>query len=195
VKPVTILGRLAAVLTVVAVIGAAVAGCGSNTPVTYSPAAYGANGTCYYLNSPAEVTALQNAGLCPRSWVAGPMPLAWEEMYYPYYSSPAYYDTYVPVSVRHVYVTRVTTFGSTHSSAIKTQSARATYKSSTGKTVTGQTVTVSKAKFGSGTVSKSLGGGSGRVGSGTSGKTGSGSVSRSGTSGRAGGLGGGHGGR
>ncbi len=174
------------------VTAAAVTGCSAATgPVTYAPVAYGISGHCYYVNDPAEAVALEAAGLCPRSWAATPMPVAWEEEYYSYYDSPAYYDTYVPARVRTVYVQRAATFGSRNHAAIVTRSKTATYRSSAGGTVKGTQVT-SKTKFGSGksfgASGQKYGGGSMRSGSsagskaGTS-KTGSaGSVSRSSSS-------------
>lgn len=155
--------RLALLLVGALTAIAALAGCSSGTPVSYAPAAYGQNGDCYYVDSPAEATALLAAGLCPAGWVAYPAPLVWRESYYPYYSSPAYYGRYVPVSYRTVYVTHETTFHTTYSSAITTASSKATYKTSTGKTVTG---TTAKMKFSTGSGSNStMGGGSLRGGS------------------------------
>lgn len=142
----TILAALAIVL--------AAAGCGSlgsSQPVTYAPAAYGASGQCYYVTSPAEVVALERAGLCPPDWGAAPMPASWLEEYYAFYDSPAYYDTYVPVKIRTVYVARERSFGRSHSTAIRTLASKARYRSSTGRTVTGTTVRAAKARFGSGT--------------------------------------------
>jgi len=171
--------RLAALTTATAMAAAILAtgGCGTAQPLTYAPAAYGQNGQCYYLNSPAEVTALENAGLCPRSWVPAPMPLSWEEEYYDYYDSPVYYDTYVPVRYRTVYVTRVTTFGRTYRSQISTLSKSATYRTSSGGTVKGTGIT-GKTRFGSGCSFSCAGS---KYGSGSL-RSGSGSGSRTGTS-------------
>jgi len=175
---------LAAALAVAAVLPLAACG-GYNEAagaVTYAPAAYGVSGHCYYVNSPAEVTALEAAGLCPRSWAPALMPTAWEDEYYSYYDSPAYYDTYVPARVRTVYVRTETTFGKSNRTAITTRSKTATYRTSTGKTVKGTSVTA-KAKFGSGTSfgtsGQKYGGGSLRSGSGSSGTV----TSKSGSSG------------
>lgn len=149
--------------------------CGSGQPATYAPAAYGVPGHCYFVNSQAEAIALQNAGLCPRSWVPTVMPLSWEEEYYPFYSSPAYYNTYVPVRARHAYVRTETTFYRAHTSSIRTASARATYRSSTGGTVRGTTIIKSKTSFGSGT---SFGSSGSKYGSGSlRSRTGTGSSS------------------
>ncbi len=178
----TAAGTAAAVIATAAL----AAGCASAPPVplTYAPAAYGVSGHCYYVDDPAEVVALQAAGLCPRTWVPTLMPVAWEETYYSYYDSPAYYDTYVPARSRTVYVQRATTFGSRNRVAITTRSKTATYRSSSGGTVKGTQLT-GKVKFGSGksfgTSGQKYGGGSLRSGS-TSKSGSSGSVSKSGTS-------------
>lgn len=132
--------------------------CGGGQPVSYAPVAYGQNGLCYYVNSPAEVVALQAQGLCPHSWTPFLMPLLWHQQYYPYYSSPAYYNYYVPVATRTVYVQQQTVFKTQYASQIKTASASAKYKGSNGKVVTGNKV--SPAKFGGG--SRSGGGGGSR---------------------------------
>lgn len=164
---------------VAAVLVVALAACGSGSgDVTYAPAAYGQDGHCYYVDSPDEATALLAAGLCPAGWVAYPAPLAWQEAYYSYYSSPSYYNRFVLVSHRTVYVTHETTFHTTYFSQISTASAKATYKGSNGKTVTG---TTAKMKFSTGSGSTgNVGGGSLRAGTsggssgGSSGGTGSG---------------------
>jgi hypothetical protein len=169
--------------------GAAATGCSSETgPLTYAPAAYGVSGHCYYVNSPAEAVALQAAGLCPQSWAPTLMPVTWEDEYYSYYDSPAYYDTYVPVKVRTVYVQRETTFGKSNRTAITARSKSATYKSSSGTIVKGTSVTA-KTRFGSGksfgASGQKYGGGSLRSGGSksSSSKSGStGSVSRSSSS-------------
>lgn len=110
--------------------------CGGGHPTTYTPAAYGQNGYCYYINSPAEALALQSSGLCPHSWAPLLAPLAWQQMYYPYYSSPAYYNHYVPVGVRTVYISHERSFGSTYRSQIATASKSASYRGSNGKVTT-----------------------------------------------------------
>ncbi len=181
----TTVSAAAAALTTAAVMTA----CGSSAgpDLTYAPAAYGVPGHCYYVDDPAEAIALQNAGLCPRSWAPTLMPVAWEEEYYDYYSSPAYYGTYVPVRIRTVYVQRETTFGHTYHTSIVARSKTATYRSSAGTVVKGSTLT-GKTRFGSGksvgASGQKYGGGSLRSGSSTS-RSGSGgySSSRSGYSG------------
>lgn len=121
-------------------------GCGGGTPVTYAPVAYGEYGHCYYVDDPYEVTVLQNQGLCNRSWVPFLMPLLWHQMYYPYYSSPGYYNTFVVVSHRTTYVTTQKTFGNTYKSDISRVSKTAKYKGSNGKIVTGNKVKTSDMK-------------------------------------------------
>jgi len=185
-------------ITFLAAAGAAAAavivtGCGSSQPVTYAPAAYGVPGHCYYVSSPAEAVALEQAGLCPSSWAATPMPATWLEAYYPFYDSPSYYDVYVPARARTVYITRESTFGRSHQSAIRTLASKARYRSSTGGTVTGTQVRTQKARFGPGTsfgsTGNRYGGGSARTGtSSRTSRTGTSSGSRSS---RSGGFGGG----
>lgn len=136
---------------------------GTTAVVTYAPAAYGVPGHCYYIDYPAEATALIAAGLCPSSWVATQAPLSWEEEYDDYYSSPAYYTRYVPAAYRTVYVRTETTFRTTYRVQIASASKSATYKGSNGTTVTGSAPTL-KFTSGSGQVTTN-GGGSLRVGS------------------------------
>jgi hypothetical protein len=189
-----IITRPLALAVMIAATAATLTACGgSGQPVTYAPAAYGANGQCYYVDSPAEAIALERAGLCPPSWHPAPMPVSWLEEYYPYYDSPAYYDTYVPARVRTVYVTRQRSFGASHRSAITTLTRKATYRGSNGSTVRG-TKLGGKTRFGSGTsfgsTGRKYGGGSARTGtSNRTSRTGTSSGSRS--SSRSGSFGGG----
>jgi hypothetical protein len=169
--------KSASAIAAAALTAVSVAGCSSApAPLTYAPAAYGVPGHCYYADSPAEAVALQAAGLCPRSWAATLMPAPWQEEYYSYYDSPAYYDTYVPARVRTVYVQREATFGKSNQAAIKTRSKTATYRTSSGKTVKGTQLT-GKVKYGSGTSfgssGQKYGGGSLRSGTSKSGTSGS----------------------
>lgn len=164
------LGRSAAAL---AVAGAALAAsaCGSTgsaAAVSYAPAAYGVsvghNFDCYYIESPAEVADLISAGLCPHGSVATPMPVTWEETYWSYYSSPAYYNVYMPANYRRTYTSvYVIHFKTTYSKQITADASHGTYKSSTGKTVTGNSA--AKLTFGSGTSKTTTvrGGGAGRA--------------------------------
>lgn len=142
-------GVLAAAAITAALVTAGCGSTGNGQDVTYAPAAYGANGQCYYINSPAEAVALEQAGLCPAGWVPTLMPLSWEQEYYAYYDSPAYYNRYVPVRYRTVYIHTESAFGRTYHTAILTQSRTAVYKSSTGSTVHGYKA--GTVKFGSGT--------------------------------------------
>ena len=137
-----LLPLLAAALTL-----GGVAACGHDD-VTYTPAAYGENGHCYYVEDPHEVDTLWSDGRCDRSWTPTLMPIFWHEMYYPYYSSPAYYNRYVPVATRTVYVQHSTTFYTANKSAILTAEKQATYRGSDGKTVKGNKV--APTRFGGG---------------------------------------------
>lgn len=130
--------------------------CG-NSDAVYRPAAYGENGHCYYVDSPDEVYGLQRDGYCPNTWVPMLMPTYWHLMYAPYYSSPAYYGTFVPASRRTTYITVQKTYVNTHQSQIKSAVKSAKYKDAkTGKTVPGS-------KFGTRTFT----GGTGRGGFGS----------------------------
>jgi hypothetical protein len=158
-------------------LGAAVAGvlllatlgaCSSHTSgdVTYRPAAYGEsiNGVfrCYYVDDASEVAALIAAGLCPAGSVAYAMPLSWQETYWGYYSSPAYYNTYIPSSRRsHFSSVTVVTFSSKYKSQISSLSSRGEYEGSDGTKVSG----ASKLKYtGTGTGTGSVHGGGGARG-------------------------------
>lgn len=108
----------------------------------YAPAAYyqTVDGVyeCYYVSQMSEAYALENAGLCPTYAIPAPMPISWEEMYWDYYSSPAYYNTYIPASYRRTYVNVTCVhFHQTYSSQITKLSKTAVYKSSSGGTVRG----------------------------------------------------------
>lgn len=130
-------------LVVALLVAAGLTACGGGGQLAYAPVAYGQNNQCYYLDDPAEAISLQQAGFCGPTgnyWVPTLMPLFWHTMYYPYYSSPAYYGTYVVASHRTVYVSTQKTFETQHSSEIKTASAKAKYKGSDGKTYTGNKV-------------------------------------------------------
>lgn len=145
--------RAAAIVTVLAAAIATltITGCGPDSqPVTYAPAAYGVSGHCYYIDDPAEAIALENAGLCPHTWHPALMPMWWHEEYFNYYDSPAYYNRYVPVRVRTVYVTHERTFGTRYRTVIASRSKLATYRSSSGTLVKGTKMT-GKTRFGSGT--------------------------------------------
>lgn len=141
------------------------AGCGGQPDaVSYVPAAYGELGSCYYVDSPAEVVALQAAGLCPSTWAAVLMPLYWHARYADFYDSDRYYGTYVPRSSRSVYVTHIRVFERSHRSDIDRQRSTATYKGSDGKSYTG---TQARAGRNGGGARSSGGGGGARSSSGT----------------------------
>lgn len=186
--------RIAVLIAALFAAAAALAGCSHPAPVAYAPAAYGevlhGAGYCYWDDDVYEAQQLFAQGLCPAGWVPAQMPLYWHERYYSYYSSPAYYNTYVIASHRTVYVTHETTFRTTYSSQITAQAKTATWKGSNGKTVSGAKVDTAKMKFstGSGSTGK-VGGGSLRSGS-SGGSTGgssggSGGSVKAGTSGGA----------
>lgn len=131
-----------------------------NESVSYAPSAYGEHNHCYYAYDPAEVIALQQAGLCPRTWVAYPMPVYWHAMYYPYYSSPVYYDRYIPAQRRTYYRTTVITkFEREYRTEITRYESKGKWKGSDGKEANGKTVTSEvkskKATFSSGSTQQS----------------------------------------
>lgn len=153
---------------------ASLTACGSgwsddSADATYTPAAYWQSvdnvRSCFYFGTDltdglAQVALLQAAGLCPDGSMPVAAPLYWAEEYYPYYSSPAYYNAYVPSSYRSTY-THVTVvhFSTTYKTQIKAASAKAVYRSSAGGTVKG--AQVSTARFGGGSrTGTSYGGGS-----------------------------------
>jgi hypothetical protein len=137
--------------------GAALTACGNNQgyveDVAYTPPAYGVNGQCYYVNDPLEVVAMQNAGLCPRTWHPVIMPLWWHSMYAPYYDSYGYYGRF-PSSYQRSYVTVVHKWESQHKSDMNRFGGQAKWKGSNGKTFSGSVVQKElksgKASFGGG---------------------------------------------
>ncbi|MBS2550007.1 hypothetical protein KGQ19_24385 [Catenulispora sp. NL8] len=183
---------------------ATLSGCAKHTPVSYAPAAYGMQvGSvyeCYYVDNPAEVQTLIARGLCPVGSVPTRMPQSWLNQYFAYYDSPAYYNTYVPVSYRGNYIGTYHSYYLVHTNDIRAAAAAATWKGSNGKTVSGTQVDTAKMKFSTGSGSNSsMGGGSLRGGSsggsvsGGSGSSG-GSVSGGSVSGGSGSSGGSSGG-
>lgn len=167
--------RIALGLFAAALIGSTAA-CGSgygDDDATYTPAAYyqtvGNVYECYYTTTAQEAYNLMAAGLCPAGSIPTPMPLSFEETYWSYWSSPAYYNTYLPVSYRSTYThVTIVRFSTTYRTQIKSASAKAVYKSSAGGTVSGSKVNT--AQFGGGgRTTKSYGGGS-RSGGSPSGK-------------------------
>lgn len=110
--------------------------------ISYAPSAYGEHNRCYYAYDPMEVRYLQDAGLCPRTWAAYPMPVYWHATYYMYYDSPSYYDHYIPVSRRTYYRTTVIRkFETEHRTEIKRYESRGKWQGSDGKGYDGKTVT------------------------------------------------------
>jgi hypothetical protein len=190
--------RFVAALVTALIVGSGLTACGGSddSDVTYSPAAYGevvgGQGLCYFDQDPYEAQQLLATGMCPAGWIPYQMPTYWHQQYYGYYSSPAYYNRYVLVSRRTVYVTHETTFHTTYSTQITAASKAASYRGSNGKTVSGSKV--GTAKFGGGSArQQTYGGGSGRAN--TTGGTGSKSGSYGGGSGRSSTSGGGSAGR
>lgn len=142
----------------VVVMAAILTACGPSTPTYYRPAAYGENGRCYYVQSPAEAMSLRAAGLCQASWVPYPMPLYWHLRYAGYYDSPAYSGVYVAPASRAAYTKAAQSFEKTNSAKIQTEQKRATWLATTGKktaTVSGSKVDYGKAGFSSGNVRSS----------------------------------------
>lgn len=101
------------------------------------PSSYGENGRCYYVDSPAEVNGLWERNYCPRTWVPYPMPIYWHDRYAPYYAGPGYYNTFVPVAQRPVYISQQATYVNSRQGEIKSAVAQASYQGANGKTVPG----------------------------------------------------------
>lgn len=133
--------------------------CGHND-MSYRPAAFGQSGQCYYVDNPAEAIALQQAELCPSSWIPTVMPLFWHQQYAYYYDYPGYYNRFVPVSSRTIYVTHAHTFENTYRSQIKTASKTAQFRGSDGKTYTGNKIKVGPKTFTGGSNKGGFSGGS-----------------------------------
>jgi hypothetical protein len=153
----------ALLLALAVVLGATTLSSCSSPPATMAPAAYGqvvnGVGQCYYIDDPYEAQQLLATGQCPAGWVPTRAPLTWQEAYFAYYDSAAYYNRYVLPAHRTVYVSVETTFRTTYATQITTASKTATYKISSGKTVVGPATAKLKFSSGSGSVG-SLGGGS-----------------------------------
>lgn len=133
------LGRIAAALALsmaTSVGVAATAACtGTNTtavPVNGTPTAFGVQDgpifDCYYADDPQEVTNLINAGYCPFGSAAVAMPLTWRETWWAYYSSPRYYNTYIPPAYRvHYSTVYVVSFQRTYKTQITAAERNARY--------------------------------------------------------------------
>lgn len=121
--------------------------------VAYTPNAYGENGFCYYIDDPQEAYSLISSGRCQPGWHPMAMPLAWHETYFDYYASPAYYNTYVPVSYRSGWGNqwgRQSTFYKQNVTVIINNEKKAVYKDNTGKAVAATAIPSAKLSFGSG---------------------------------------------
>lgn len=172
-NPVRRILRLAPALLAAALI-ATLTACGSlsddSSDPTYAPAAYWQTVNnvhdCYYMDDPQEAYNLTAAGLCPAYSIPTPAPLTWRETYWAYYSSPAYYDTYIPATYRTHYTSvTVVSFSRTYKTQISSLSSKAVYKSSAGGTVTGSKVNTKQ--FGGGSRSTTSFGGGSRNGGGS----------------------------
>lgn len=174
------LARLLAAIAAAVTFGSLVAACGlfssgggDTTDATYAPVSYWQTvdnvRSCFYFGTDlndglAQVALLQAAGLCPAGSMPVAAPLYWSEEYYPYYSSPAYYNAYVPASDRTTYThVTVVKFSSTYNTQIKAASSNAVYRSSAGGTVKGPQV--SATRFGGGSRTTTSYGGGARGGS------------------------------
>ena len=140
--------RLAISMTGLFLALAALGGCARHRTVSYAPAAYGMQVgnvyECYYVDNPAEVQALIARGLCPVGAVPTRMPESYLDEYFPYYDSPAYYNTYVPVAYRTGYISTYHAYYLQHVTVINAASRSASWKRSDGKTVSGSQVDTAK---------------------------------------------------
>ncbi|MGH9011058.1 MAG: hypothetical protein ACRDYF_14585 [Acidimicrobiia bacterium] len=137
------------VVAALAVTGLLVAtGCSKPERVAYRPISYGADNQCWYVDDPEEVRHLVQDGLCHANWAATPMPDHWRMRYWNYYSSPSYYDVYVPPGRRLTYAASQRSWGEARRTDIETASRQATYLGSNGKAVTAEKIGV--AKYGGG---------------------------------------------
>lgn len=112
-----------AAIAAIIVAGAVLTACSSHTTYAGGPPqldAYGESGRCYYIDSPDEAYALQQAGRCPRNWSPSPMPASWRSSHAYFYDSPDYYNTYVPASRRTTYVSSVKTYERTNPGIVRT---------------------------------------------------------------------------
>lgn len=163
--------RFLIALLATALAGATLTACSDDSDPSYTPAAYwqtvGNVHECYYVDDTQEVYNLIAAGLCPAGSIPTLAPLTWQEEYWSYYSSPAYYNTYMPVAYRSHYTSvTVISFSRTYKTQISAASSKAVYKSSAGGTVSGSKVNAKQ--FGSGSRSSTSYGGGSRSGSSTS---------------------------
>lgn len=150
--------RALIVALMLAIVGLSLSACSSGnsgyTDDGYTMTAYGptVNGVAYcgYVISPAECAGRPGMPyLMPTSYsyYPGDTSLAaqlflWHLTYHSYYSSPTYYNSRVPVSYRTTYVTNyVTPFDHRYSSMEHSYQSKATYRNSSGRTVTGDRIT------------------------------------------------------
>lgn len=140
--------------------------CGSDddtvAPSARGPANVSGQSTCVYIEAadeckdsgvpverwfqaPAEQPAASNAGFHDDGTSTFLMQVfMWHVIYSTWFSSPAYYDRYVPTSYRTAYVQHNTTFITHYSTQIKQNSGKASYRNSKGKPVPANKVNAKK---------------------------------------------------
>lgn len=107
------------------------------TETAYVPDAFGENNHCYWVLDPREAVTLLASGACLHGWVAWQMPPAWHYMYFQYYSSPTYYNHYIPQDRRTYYSkTVIVQYEKAHGSDIAKYRGKAKYKKVVVKTST-----------------------------------------------------------
>lgn len=132
------------VMTAMATLG--LSACGGSQPVQYTPslAAFGSStlSQCYMpLSVPQsywqsiEQQYIQR-GWCHAGWAPTYIPMSMYETYYPYYSSPVFYNTYIPMGYRTGYISYEHSFGTTYRTQIATLDRTASYRGTNGKTTT-----------------------------------------------------------
>lgn len=150
--------RIPALLAAGALLSVTLTGCGDKgddqlAPTTRGPTNVSGQSTCVYIDSPAEC---KDSDVPEERWFKAPdqEPVrtagsnqdagdfllamwAFHLMYSPWFSSPAYINHYVVVEHRTVYRSNVTAFNRTYASQERSYASRATYRTSTGNTVTG----------------------------------------------------------
>lgn len=111
------LKKVAVSLALAAVIGASADSCvGADAILMPSSMGYWNGGVydCYYIESVDEVAAYENAGLCNAYSDPVLMPDSFENEYWGYFSSPTYYNRYMPVRYRysytHITISHTTTY-------------------------------------------------------------------------------------
>jgi hypothetical protein len=118
--------------------------CGNNheiKDVGLVPAAYGENNHCYYVSDPYEVQNLKLTGLCPTHWTPMKMPSYWLYAHAAFYTSPAYYDVYVPAAERTTYTqTYGESWKKNNWTNIQKNFSKGSWKGMDGKTYSGDEV-------------------------------------------------------